>query len=296
MASLTPLCADTARERGDPMPGTALHVQRFLLIEHHGPWAFDPIADSGIDTGVLEQLVAATRGVGGRTLLIRRHGRRPNLGDRSWAVADVAGGRIRWGTWHDDADLLAARDAITEPTEEWSAEPVVLVCTHGRHDTCCAVRGRPVAAALAERYGPVVWECSHVGGDRFAPTVVVLPDGTYYGGLDESDAVPVVDRHLGGTVTPARLRGSSLLPPVAQAAAVAAHERFGPAGPRDVVAAVIETADRGRWRIELECEGSLPARIEVDVAARQAEPAVLTCRAVGPTSARTFEVTGLRVL
>ena len=75
MASLTPLCADTARERGDPLHGTALHVSRFLLIEHPGPWAFDALAESGIDADVLERLLRATSAADGRTLLIRRHGR-----------------------------------------------------------------------------------------------------------------------------------------------------------------------------------------------------------------------------
>ena len=294
MSSLTPLCADTARERGDPLPGTALHVSRFLLIEHPGPWAFDALAESGIDSSVLDQLLRATSAADGRTLLIRRHGRAETPHEPAWAVADVVEGRIRWGTWRDDAGLLAARDALTESSAAWSDEPVLLVCTHGRHDTCCAVRGRPVAEALSERHGDRVWECSHVGGDRFAPTVVVLPDGTYYGGLDRVDAPGIVDRHLAGTVTPDRLRGSSLLHPVAQAAAVAVHERYGPGGPRDVRSAAIETIGSGEWRVELTCVGPLPARVVVTVEARRSAPAVLTCRAPQETSARTFAVTDLR--
>jgi hypothetical protein len=294
MASVTPLCADTARERGDAMQGTALNVQRFLLVEHPGPWAFDALGESGIDPEVLGQLLAATRLAHARTLLIRRHGRIANTGERQWAVADVTGGGIQWGTWRDDADLLAARDALAQPSADWSTEPALLVCTHGRHDTCCAIRGRPVAAALAERHGERVWECSHVGGDRFAPSVVVLPDGTYYGGLDVSDAGDVIERHLAGTVTPSRLRGSSLLSPVAQAAAVAAHERFGPGGARDVLSANVETTAPGRWRVELSCAGPLPAQVVAHVEAHRAAPAVLTCRAAQPTSARTFTVTDLQ--
>jgi hypothetical protein len=293
VASLTPLCADTARERGDPLHGTALHVSRFLLIEHPGPWAFDALAESGIDADVLEQLLRATSAADGRTLLIRRHGRVETAHQQAWAVVDVDEGRIRWGTWRDDADLLAARDALSEPSAEWSDDPVLLVCTHGRHDTCCAVRGRPVAEALSERHGDRVWECSHVGGDRFAPTVVVLPDGTYYGGLDRVEAPDVIDRHLAGTVTPERLRGSSLLHPVAQAAAVAVHERFGPGGARDVRSAAIETTGPGEWRVELTCTGPLPAQVVVTVEARRSPPAALTCRAPQETSARTFAVTDL---
>jgi (2Fe-2S) ferredoxin len=292
MASLTPLCADTARERGDPMPGTALHVNRFLLVEHPGPWAFDALEAVGAE--VREQLVTATRATGSRTLLIRRHGRTPVAHEWAWAVADVVGGGIRWGRWRDVEDLLAARDALSEPSTDWSGEPAVLVCTHGRHDTCCAIRGRPVAEALAARFGDQVWECSHVGGDRFAASVVVLPDGTYYGGVDGTDAGDVLQRHLDGTVTPQRLRGSCLLPPVAQAAAVAAHERYGPGGPRDLRSSGIETVGPGQWRVELNGSGSLPARIVASVQARQAAPAVLTCQADRATSARTFVVTDLQ--
>ena len=300
MVSVTPLCADTARERGDVMHGTALHVQRFLLIEHPGPWAFDAIGESGIDATVRAELLRATQQAGGRTLLIRRHGRVAEPAERRWAVADITGGGILWGTWSDDADLLAACDALALPNggpgEGWSIEPTLLVCTHGRHDTCCAIRGRPVAAALTERYGDLVWECSHVGGDRFAPTVVVLPDGTYYGGLDDGEACDVVDRHLSGTVTPSRLRGSCLLPPVAQAAAVATHERFGPGGARDVRSSSVETTGASRWRVELSCVGQLPARVVAQVEALRAAPAVLTCRAPQATAARTFTVTDLQAV
>jgi hypothetical protein len=296
MASSTPLCADTARERGDAMQGTALNVGRFLLIEHHGPWAFDALEASGLDVAILGKLLVATHDAGARTLLIRRHGRVEESPRRAWAVADIESGRILWGSWSEDADLLAACDALGASSEGWSDEPVMLVCTHGRHDTCCAVRGRPVAAALAERHGDKVWECSHVGGDRFAASVVVLPDGTYYGGLDGADAVEVLDRHLDGTVTPSRLRGSSMLTTVAQAAAVAVHERFGPGGPRDIHAEHIETTGPGRWRVGLWCEGVLPAHVVVAVEAHRAAPAALTCRALQETSARTFQVTDLQVV
>jgi hypothetical protein len=296
MASVVPLCADTARERGDPMQGTALHVQRFLLIEHSGPWAFDALAESGIDPAVLEQLLIATQQAHGRTLLIRRHGRVERTGDPKWAVADVGGGRIRWDTWREDADLLAAREALREPSTDWSDEPVLLVCTHGRHDTCCALRGRPVAEALTERYGDTAWECSHVGGDRFAANVVVLPDGTYYGGIGDANAVDVIDRHLAGTVTASALRGSCLLPPVAQAVAVAVHERYGPGGARDVRSASVETTGTGRWRVELSCAGPLPGRVVAEVESRRSSAAVLTCRATQETSARTFAVTDLQAV
>ncbi len=112
--------------------------------------------------------------------------------------------------------------------------PILLVCTHGVHDTCCALRGRPVAAALAARWPDQVWECSHVGGDRFAPNVVVLPDGFYYGNLDPETAVGAIRRHLGGEVVVEHLRGMARFAPPVQAAAAAVFDRCGPLGADDV--------------------------------------------------------------
>ena len=88
-------------------------------------------------------------------------------------------------------------------------EPVFAVCTHGRHDTCCAERGRPVAAALAAAHPDLTWEVSHIGGDRFAANALVLPHGLYYGRLDEDSVVGMADAHLDGRLSLEHLRGRS---------------------------------------------------------------------------------------
>ncbi|HEU5385864.1 MAG TPA: sucrase ferredoxin [Streptosporangiaceae bacterium] len=50
---------------------------------------------------------------------------------------------------------------------------MALVCTNGKRDRCCAVRGRPVAAAIADATGWDTWESSHLGGHRFAATALL---------------------------------------------------------------------------------------------------------------------------
>ncbi len=288
MADVDALCAGAALSRQDPRPGTALHVRRFLLIEHPGPWPFHALEADGLEPEVVAALVTVTRRAGARTLLIRRPGRRRVQERRRWGVVDVVGGRSRWGTWTEPTDLLAARAVLESPSDDWSDEPLVLVCAHGRHDTCCAVRGRPVAAALAGSAGVPVWECTHVGGDRFAANVLVLPDGALYGGLDAPSADHVVRRHLEGAVSPEHLRGSSRLAPAAQAVEVAAHHRWGP-GPADAVeSGAVVVVERGhRWSVRLRCRAPLPRVVEARVVAHRREPAVLTCRA--PAAAASVE-------
>lgn len=291
--SSAPLCAESARERGDPIVGTALHLDRLLLIEHPGPWPFHALEAEGV-VDVVPTLVEATRAAGGRTFLIRRTGRRESSRARAWAVADVAAGRIRWGSWIEPADLVAdAIPALAASSADWSTEPAFLVCAHGRHDTCCAVLGRPVVAALAEQWPEAVWESSHVGGDRFAPNVVVVPDGTYYGALEEESVVEVMADHLAGRVRTEFLRGSSALPPVAQAVAVAGLERWGPAAPRTVTGHECRQLDEATWQVLLTATAPLPTAFGATVTAVAAPAAVLTCRAPRATSARRFEVSDL---
>jgi len=136
----------------------------------------------------------------------------------AWVVVDREQGAT-WGRWKVVDDLVEARERLVGDIERRGEQrPLLLVCVHGRREVCCAVRGRPVAQALAARWPGQTWECSHLGGDRFAPNVLVVPDGTTYGRLDERQAVRVVDAHLRAEVDTRYLRGSSADPPVTQAA------------------------------------------------------------------------------
>ncbi|MEU0092821.1 sucrase ferredoxin [Kribbella sp. NPDC006257] len=137
---------------------------------------------------------------------------------RRWGLVDSRPGQesIRWGELSADEqllDVLAGR-LIGEP----SREPIYLVCTHGRHDACCAVRGRPAAAALAAAYPDRTWECSHVGGDRFAANVVLLPHSLFYGHVPPSQVVDLVKRYDEGVIVPEYYRGSGAFPAPVQAA------------------------------------------------------------------------------
>lgn len=296
MTSARPRCSDDARLRGDAMEGTAAPARAWLLIEHHGPWPVDAFAGSGIHEAIRQRLLTAAAQAGARVLLVRRPGRQDRRVPRSWAVVD-GGGQV-WGTWPSEEDLLGAvphlaRDRHTGSRAERPV-PLLLVCAHGRHDLCCAVRGRPVAAALQARWPEQTWECSHVGGDRFAANLVVLPDGVYYGGLDPATAVSVVQSHLAGRLATPYLRGLSREAPAAQAAVIAAHRSLGPAGVTDFVSRSVEVVGERRWRVLLSGPGPLPVHLEALVECRIGAPARLTCRASADASPRTYVVISLR--
>ncbi|MFP5282925.1 MAG: sucrase ferredoxin [Actinomycetes bacterium] len=287
-------CATAARERGDPMVGSAPFARGWLLIEHSGPWRVDALAGSGIAADVQQLLAEVARELPARVLLIRRPGRTVRRSPRSWAALRTDGA-VTWGTWATDEDLRDAVDALrAEPASSpGPSEPVLLVCAHGMHDTCCAIRGRPVAAALAREWPDAVWECSHVGGCRFAPSVVVLPDGYYYGNLEADAAVAAVRDHLAGEVALPYLRGMTRVAPPAQAAIAAVHRHLGPLGPHDVEVLTTEHPARGFWFVNLTVPGLGPGALRAAVAAIRRDPAQLTCRAPQDSPATEYRVVRL---
>jgi hypothetical protein len=216
MAAAPERCAPAAERRGDALFATAAPAERFVLVEQPGAWDRNALRESRLDTSVLAGLLARCHSANARLLLIRR-AHRPTE-SRRWAIADARPGSEAtwWGTFDSDDELCDLDPGAPSGTP--TDAPTFLVCTHGRRDPCCAGRGWPVAVALTAELPDQTWQCSHVGGDRFAANVVILPHGLYYGHVTPDNAVTIARRHLEGRVTVESLRGRSTFAPAAQAA------------------------------------------------------------------------------
>jgi hypothetical protein len=215
-------CAAAAERRLDDLAGTATHLTAFLLVEHHGPWGASVPDDSRLPASVKEHL---TTHPNIKVLLARRH-HRAHRGPQFRAFLAFPKRRLLLERTVDRPEQLQEidLDAISrgEPPD-WTRldGPLYGVCTHGRHDACCAERGRPVAAALTASHPEETWEISHVGGDRFAANMVVLPRGIYYGRMEPGSASQVAFLHEEGRVDIERLRGCAAFPMSVQYAEIA---------------------------------------------------------------------------
>lgn len=234
-------CSLRSRELDEPLGGSAAEAVGWVCIEHDGAWS--PKAPTAEEIG---DVAAAMSAPHVRVQLIRRP-RRAHL-DRVPEAEDgppdgltvlVAHAAVapadRWlrrlsvadhdellTTLHPAVTTSPAPPAIGEPVDD----DVWLVCAHGRRDACCALHGRPVAAALRDA-GAEVWETTHTGGHRFAATAVLLPDGLSLGRLDTTPAVELLTSLGEGALPPALLRGRCALPHAVQAAEAAARIELG---------------------------------------------------------------------
>ncbi len=226
-------CSAASDLRDDALAGTASTVRSFLLVENPGPWGVDAVRDNRLPPEVKAGLAAAASAARVRVNLVRRHHRpAPRHGFRVLvARADPVAPWLETAVLDDAEDLLdldlAALGEGRSPGLEPSGETLFCVCTHGRHDACCAERGRPAAAALAAAHPEQAWEISHIGGDRFAGNALFLPHGLYYGRLDAVSAIAVAGSHLSGHLDLDHLRGRSSYPMPVQAAEVALRRTLG---------------------------------------------------------------------
>lgn len=289
-------CAGASALRDDPLAGTASTVRAFLLVEHTGSWGASALRDARLPDGLGPALVRAAAAAKVRPLLVRRPDRRRHQDGLRIFAAWAHPGRPWLETTvladpHTLLDLdLAALGAGRSPGLTPYDGPLLCVCTHGRHDACCAERGRPVAAALAAAYPEETWEVSHIGGDRFAGNALVLPEGLYYGRLDPVSALAVARGHLAGELDLDHLRGRSSFAMPVQAAELALRRQLGETR-RDTVRLVSRSVDGADTVATFEVGGS---EWEVHVETTLGTDLVqLTCQAARDNPLPRHEVTGI---
>ena len=296
MAEALP-CATLSRALEEPLHGTASVVRGWVLLEQPGQWGVEAVTESRLDRDLARALHRKAAAAGLRLLLIRRSGPPLDRGAGQPLACFVAhtSRRDRWlerRRLDDPAELLELDMAQVVAGErpgfgEEATEPVYLACTNGRHDRCCATYGRPLALALQASHGELVWESSHVGGDRFAGNLVCLPDGHYFGRVGPADAERVVGLHRKGALDLDHWRGCCVDPPVVQAAEWFARRRAGLVGVDDLVLDGRDRLEGGVDAVRFHRAGGGRLRVVLRVT-RDADPRPLTCHSVRPEPPLSF--------
>lgn len=214
--------------------GTTPSFSGLLLVELPQPWPKDVTRDPRLaavaahcaETGHRLQAVVPQPSVEAGTLRAVRFSRA-----RSGSTGFV---RTERAFAHDDLDeaVVELLDAPVPDDAPVDGITDVLICTHGTRDRCCGSSGtslyqRVVAAKSESDSGAWpesvrVWRTSHLGGHRFAPTALTLPDGRAWASLDVDLLQGIVTRETTAASASAHDRGSALFDDPWQQAADAA--------------------------------------------------------------------------
>lgn len=277
-------CSAEALGREEPLHATASLVSSWLLVEQPGAWGPDALTDSKFPETIARELERRAGKV--RILLIRHRSSRRDepVFFKAFSGGNGVGPSMVSSTMSDpsillevDFDALAAGEV--GPGQE-IVHPIYLVCTHGRHDICCADKGRPLYRALSPIRPEWTWEVSHLGGDRFAGNLLVLPRGDYFGRVGPDDVEALVSSYESGRIDVQHHRGRSIQPRLVQAAEFFLREAEGIVGFEDLVVTDYRRRDHDQAEVVFrEAAGA----VQVSVRARQVDESVaLTCRAEEP--------------
>jgi hypothetical protein len=284
-------CSDQSLARNDPMYGTASAGFSWMLLELPGAWGSSAFLESpsSIDPRLGRAIVRRVEAAKIRIAAIRQHGRRSTTQRWRWFVAHSGVGdeALYRGEVSDPREYL---DLALDGTDgELSTDPLVAVCAHGKHDQCCAVRGRSACKEIAAQYPEFTWECSHLGGDRFAATMLVLPEGLCYGRVDSTDSAELVRLYLDGRLHNRFLRGRTSLPHAVQAAQYFVREAIGD----DRIANLSPlNVEREGHRIRVVLSGE-SGPITVILNEQLSEPLLSQCRAKVPGPVRIFTLASI---
>ncbi len=262
----------------EPLAGTASQIHRYLLLEVPGPWGVEALRDARLPADLKHDLRRRSRSSRVRVLLIRRfRGPRTVRHPRVFVVDASPAHPVTSGGTVTDLRKVLDLDVWNPAADphrglERRGQRLFLVCTHGRHDPCCAERGRPLARALSAAYPEQTWECSHLGGDRFAGNLLCLPHGISYGRVAPEEGATIATEYLLGRLDLAHLRGRGSYPFAVQAAEWHLRTRLGLTGVNDLVltsyqadrtdvAAVFATAAGTSWSVQMRITHAPPQRL-----------------------------------
>ncbi len=202
----------TAAQGFDPV-GSATQFDRLVTVEVPHPWPADVsdmawIAPVAVPAGTRVQAIVPEVGRPDGSVLLNRW-------ERDGAVLHG----VDWLVSAEDVtaalQVLASGDA---PDGDVSvAPPEVLICGHGTRDRCCGNAGTRLTIEARARLSDVrVRRTSHLGGHRFAPTAVSLPDGRMWAFLDADALVGIMRRTMAAPEAREFYRGNAALDPWAQ--------------------------------------------------------------------------------
>ena len=273
--------------RTESLIGTAVCANTFILIETPQPWLKPALLSETVPESlrqVLKPLLGPASGVrihlianeqttrqSRRRILIFQHAASSlressmqGLGHR--LSGDYKAWEIQVETPAEMASALSEFLGNTSPVKRIppqrirSAQRHLMICTHASHNECCGTYGYPFYRKAIAHINQLelsqqiqAWQISHIGGHRFAPTLIDFPQGRYYGNLDETSLLSLLRQE--GAIDPviSTYRGWSVLPKPLQILEAELFRQHGWSWLKGQVASKVlaQNEERKHYRVEL---------------------------------------------
>lgn len=274
----TDFCSQQSYEMGVAPYGTASEAVVWLLLEYHGEWRSQALDDNDLSPAVQTWLSEAQRQIpNSRVLFIRSEKPQATL---SFYIAQTTPHQstLYHLSFTEYQHLLNYNpqhiiDGIGEIAP--SSEKLFLVCTNGKRDQCCAKFGLPIYQAMQAEQGVRTWQCTHIGGHRFATTGIALPSGVTYGYITPAHVSTLAQSIRTDQLVLTLYRGRSAYPAWVNAAEYFLCKQTGMLSSMEWSWRTTEQVAKNRWRVDFShVEGK---GYRVSLGAIEGEPVPSSC-------------------
>lgn len=253
-------CADQSLQAGEQLIGTAPQASVYILLEYADSWGEKALEDSDLVDAVKIHLKDYAReNPAAKILLIKTERRYKDPGVRLFLCSAVDQGpalyAFRLTNYTDLLGLDFAAILAGAPGYQSfrSPQPLLLVCTNGRRDRCCSRYGslayKALVQATRDSLEPLVWQCTHIGGHRFAANVICLPHGLSYGRVDTESSQTLWSAYNQQQVYLPNLRGRTSYPPAAQIAEYHLRQQVGDISLEALHLVEVQATGEQRWQV-----------------------------------------------
>ncbi len=178
-------CSELCLEANEPLAGTALHVDVWIMLEYRRAWQANALESNTLLDATNEWLKQTVLSFAAQGLVARPQFMRRPQKSAAMQLIVSRGDKLTGIALEREQDLHGLDVLRTELPD--IAGPQYFVCTNAKRDLCCAKFGRPTFAALHRAIPDRVWQTTHVGGHRYAPNVLALPVAALYGRVMAED-------------------------------------------------------------------------------------------------------------
>ena len=219
-------CSIMTRQTGEPLAGTAPFAKHFVFITWPKKyWRYDALdSKGGFPEGLKEWMKSQSEITGKVSIRLVSH---KELNNESVNIYIYPEKIYYSNILPEEISGVLMSHFLNECNSKNIAKNIekdhILVCTHGRHDKCCAKFGQELANNLRnhlkdQQNNIEVFDSSHLGGHRFAPTMIDFPSGSAYGHLKTEEITDYFETRKLGMVYAQAYRGSVFLPDLVQVA------------------------------------------------------------------------------
>lgn len=200
MSKFIPCCEQSSQAK-EHLYGTAPRVENWFLLEYPENWGKDIFNNNNLSVTVNNYLSELQSSFyNSRLQFIKKN----NVFDGEFNFYYVKSSEFepclynfKINGYEDILDINIEKLIESGEINKYkSDEKIIIVCSHGSYDSCCGKYGIKIYNEIANNHDYSCWNTTHVGSHRFSANLVILPEGIYYGRVNQNNINNILESHL----------------------------------------------------------------------------------------------------